>query len=113
MQDYDEVRKQLIHMLEDLDVRLDKITEEIKHTDGPISQDFAEQAVEIENNEVLDAIGNSTRDKIENIKQAIIRMDRGEYGFCKVCGEPISAARLVVVPFASMCVKCAALAEGC
>lgn len=113
MQEYEEVRHQLINMLEELDGRLDKITQEVKHTDGPISQDFAEQAVESENNEVLDALGNSTRDKIENIKQAIIRMDRGEYGFCTVCGEPISAARLAVVPFASMCVKCAASAEGC
>lgn len=113
MQNYEQVRRQLIHMLEDLDVRLDKITQDIKHPEGPVSQDFAEQAVESENNEVLDALGNSTREKIEIIKQAINRMDRGEYGICKVCGEEISSERLAVVPFASMCVKCAASVEGC
>jgi DnaK suppressor protein len=113
MQNYEQVRVQLIQMLEDLDARLDKITEEIKHPDGPVAQDFAEQATENENNEVLDALGNSTREKIENIKRALSRMEQGEYGVCSVCGDAISPQRLAVLPFASMCVKCAASAEGC
>lgn len=113
MQDYEQLRSSLIEMLEELDGRLIKITEDIKHTDGAISPDFAEQAVETENDEVLDALGNSTRDKISEIKQALIRMDKGEYGKCQVCGKPIGNERLAVVPFSSMCIKCATLAEGC
>ncbi len=111
MQEYEQVRNQLLHMLEDLDDRLEKITSDLKHSDGPISQDFEEQAIESENNEVMDAIGNRTRDKIETIKQAIVRMDRGEYGICKVCGETIGVERLAAVPFASMCIKCATSSE--
>lgn len=113
MEEYEQVRHQLIGMLEELDQRLHNITEDVKHTDQPPSQDFAEQAVENENNEVLDALGNNTRQKIENIRQAIMRMDKGEYGVCTVCGEAIGKGRLAVLPFASMCVKCAASYEGC
>jgi DnaK suppressor protein len=112
MQDEEQLRHSLLEMLEDLNGRLSKITDDIKHTDGPVSQDFAEQAIENENNEVLDAIGNSTRDEIEKIKLALRRMDKGEYGSCQVCGELISTERLAVVPFSNMCIKCATLAEG-
>lgn len=113
MQEYEQLRNNLIDMLEDLNVRLGKITQDVQHVDGPVSQDFAEQAVENENNEVLDAIGIATRDEIEKIKKALIRMDKGEYGICQVCGDPINKERLAVVPFSSMCIKCATLAEGC
>ncbi len=113
MQNYEQVRGHLIDMLEELDGRLSKITAEVRHDDEPLSHDFAEQVVEMENNEVLDALGNSTRTEIEKIKQAIINMDKGEYGVCQVCGESIAAERLLAIPFSSMCIKCATQAEGC
>ncbi len=113
MQDYEQLRSNLIEMLEDLNDRLVKITQDVKHVDGPISPDFEEQAVETENNEVLDALGNSTRDEISKIKQALARMDKGQYGICQVCGEAIGDQRLAAVPFSSMCIKCATQAEGC
>jgi DnaK suppressor protein len=113
MQNDEQLRCNLIEMLEDLNGRLSKITQDIKHVDGPISQDFAEQAVENENNEVQDALGIATRDEIEKIKRALLRMDKGEYGVCQACGEAIGQARLAAVPFSSLCIKCATLAEGC
>ncbi|MEQ1636443.1 MAG: TraR/DksA family transcriptional regulator [Methylococcales bacterium] len=113
MQDNEQLRCNLIKMLEDLNVRLGKITQDVKHLDGPVSQDFAEQAVENENNEVLDAIGTATRSEIEKIKLALVRIDKGEYGVCQSCGEKIGNERLAVVPFSSLCIKCATLSEGC
>lgn len=113
MQEYEQVRSHLLDMLEELNGRLSKITAEVKHADEPLSADFAEQVVEMENNEVLDALGNATRIEIEKIKQAITKMDQGEYGICQVCGEQISTGRLAAIPFSSMCIKCANQAEGC
>jgi hypothetical protein len=66
MKDYQAVRGHLLGMLEELDDRLGKITDDIKHTDHPLEQDFSEQAVAAENDEVLDALGNATRDEVEN-----------------------------------------------
>ena len=113
LEDEQQVRQHLIEMLEDLDSRLRKITLDVAHVAGPVSQDFAEQAVENENNEVLDALGNATRGDIEKIKQALLRMDKGEYGICQGCGEAIGKARLAAIPYSSLCIKCAALVEGC
>jgi RNA polymerase-binding protein DksA len=108
----DEIRGNLLEMLEELDDRLAKITDDVKHVDEPLAKDFAEQATQSENDEVLDYLGNATRTEIEKVKQAISRLDSGNYGICEVCGEPISKERLKAIPYACMCIKCANQA-GC
>jgi len=109
MKEYEEVRNSLIDMLEDLDDRLAKITHDVKE---PLDRDFEEQAAQAENNEVLDSLGNAARTEIEMVREAIARIDKGQYGLCQVCGNPISKERLKAVPFSSMCIKCASQ-TGC
>lgn len=109
MKEYEEVRNSLIEMLEDLDDRLGKITHDIKE---PLDKDFEEQATQQENDEVLDGLGNAARTEIEMVKQAIARIDKGEYGLCQLCGKPISKERLKAIPYSSMCIKCASQ-SGC
>ena len=111
MKEYEEVRSNLIAMLEELNLRLSRITNNVKHADVPLEKDFAEQAAQNENDEVMDYLGNSARTEIEMIKQAITRIDNGQYGICQVCGEPISKERLEALPYSNMCIKCASKAE--
>ncbi len=40
------------------------------------------------------------------LDDALIRIERGNYGDCKVCGKPIPKARLKAVLHATMCVPC-------
>jgi DnaK suppressor protein len=112
MKEYEEVRSNLIAMLEELNLRLSRITNNVKHADVPLEKDFAEQATQNENDEVMDYLGNSARTEIEMIKQAITRIDNGQYGICQVCGEPISKERLEALPYSNLCIKCASKAEG-
>ena len=107
MKEYEEIRNHLIGMLEDLNLRLDRITKNVRHSDVPLEKDFAEQATQNENNEVMDYLGNSARTEIEMINQAIARIDNGQYGMCQVCDEPIGKERLEAVPYSNMCIKCA------
>ncbi len=107
MNQYQQVRSNLIEMLEELDDRLTKITSDVKHEDHPLEQDFAEQATETENDQVLDALGNSARVEVEKIKQAISRIDAGTYGVCAACGESINPERLAAIPYANLCIACA------
>jgi DnaK suppressor protein len=107
MNEYQTVRKQLFEMLEELDVRLSKISADIQHIDTPLEKDFAEQATQNENDEVLDSLGNAARVEREMLKQAIARIDKGEYGICELCGDSIHPERLKAIPHASMCIKCA------
>lgn len=41
------------------------------------------------------------------VVDALSRVDAGTYGSCIRCGQPIPAARLEVMPTATMCVPCA------
>lgn len=111
MKEYEEVRSHLIAMLEELNLRLSRITNNVRHSDVLLEKDFSEQATQNENNEVMDYLGNSARTEIEMIKQAIARIDNGEYGICQVCDEPIGKERLEALPYSSMCIKCASKAE--
>jgi RNA polymerase-binding transcription factor DksA len=109
--DYNEVRQNLISMLEELDERLTKITNDVRHSDEEIEKDWEEQATQNENNEVQDFLGNSARVEIAAIKQAISRIDLGNYDMCETCGETINPERLKAVPFSVQCIKCASLAQ--
>ncbi len=94
-------------MLEALEDRLERITTDVRHTEKPLDQDFAEQAVETENDQVLETLGESTAMEIEQIRQALSRIDEGEYGICQQCGQPIRKERLQALPYTSLCVQCA------
>ncbi len=37
------------------------------------------------------------------ILAALVKIDRGEYGLCDVCGHPIPAKRLAAMPWAERC----------
>ncbi|MDQ7051558.1 MAG: TraR/DksA C4-type zinc finger protein [candidate division KSB1 bacterium] len=41
-----------------------------------------------------------------HLDQALERIEKGTYGICRECGQPISEARLEAVPHASMCIEC-------
>jgi DnaK suppressor protein len=43
---------------------------------------------------------------IEEIDSALQKMDEATYGVCEDCGRHIAAARLRVIPFARLCLKC-------
>jgi len=47
------------------------------------------------------------RAEINAIDVAIGRIERGDYGFCESCEEPIDVARLEVLPTARQCTTCA------
>jgi len=40
------------------------------------------------------------------IEEALVRMDKGTYGICKDCGDPIADARLNAIPWTRSCIKC-------
>ncbi len=45
----------------------------------------------------------------EQVRRALGKMEKGEYGICEVCGQEIDKARLEVYPEATKCLKCANL----
>ena len=47
----------------------------------------------------------------KKVSEAIARLQQGEYGFCKTCGESIGFSRLTVRPTAEQCINCKTVSE--
>ena len=43
---------------------------------------------------------------LQAIEEALYRMEKGTYGVCRDCGEPIAAARLEAIPWTRVCIGC-------
>ena len=59
------------------------------------------------------AIANrrSAEQRLSRVETALRRMEEGEYGDCRECGESIALARLETQPEAPLCVQCQELLE--
>lgn len=107
MDKYENTRKKLLALREEVVGRINKIDRDVHHEDGPLSADFAEQATERENEEVLNALGEAAKQELKEINSALLRMDEGEYEICEECGAEIPPARLDILPYSTQCVSCA------
>ena len=94
---------------EELTNRLERIKSNL--IDGN-SADSQEQAQELENAEVADALGNETRRELSQIAQALERINNNSYGTCVSCEEEIPSERLKASPFANRCIRCATAEEA-
>lgn len=94
-----------------LEARRDEIVDRLRRIEAeleqPVSPGFAEQAVEREEEEVLEDLGLAGQQELRMIEAALRRIEAGEYGVCVRCGEDIAEARLDVVPAAPLCRDCA------
>ncbi len=107
MNNDNDIHQDLIDKLDELTSRLGDIEKDIQHKESPLSADFAEQATETENDEVLAALENETNATIESIKHALKRMEEGSYGTCAVCGIEIPEERIKALPYTDKCFECA------
>ena len=71
------------------------------------SADWSEQAQERQNDEVVEAIGNESREELRKVTRALERIAAGEYTHCASCGEGIDLKRLEAVPYTDLCIRCA------
>ena len=75
------------------------------------SADFAEQAVQRQNDEVLEALLAEAESGLLAVRHARVRLEEGRYGQCLGCGEPIRLPRLQAMPAAELCLACATARE--
>ena len=43
---------------------------------------------------------------LQAIEEALYRMEKGSYGICRDCGDPIAPARLEAIPWTRVCITC-------
>ena len=100
------IKEILIHIREEL---LKEIAENMKiESDSLKSEigDFYDLADEEKRRQFLLLLCDRDRNKLEEIEQALQRIEEKTYGFCEECGNKILKKRLQVIPFARLCVTC-------
>ena len=105
---HDALRAQLEQRKAELLERLERIKANVRRG---YDADSKERAQELENHEVVDALGNDTRAELGRIRATMERLESGEFGSCKSCGGEISPGRLDAYPYADECIDCAELDE--
>ena len=56
---------------------------------------------------MLERLDEVERAEIQEIRAALVRIERGSYGICEGCGERIDPGRLEAIPVARSCLACA------
>ncbi len=102
------VRSELLQKKEELTARLKRITANLRRG---YEADSEERSQQLEDSEVVDALGNEARAELKNISAALARMKSGEFGICIDCGMPINQGRIKAYPYALECIDCATLDE--
>ena len=108
MSDHAMLREQMETKKAELSTRLERITANLRRG---YDADSKERAKEMEDSEVVDALGNEAREEIAKISAALTRVDAGEYGSCIACGTAIAPQRLAAYPYADECIECAQFDE--
>lgn len=96
---------------------LDRLREELDQTAKDL-QDLLRDGVDGAGNDQADvgskglerdaemSLAANQRELLLQTEKALDRLDRGEYGQCESCGEPIGKLRLMVFPRATQCMTC-------
>ena len=101
-------RKQELEALRDeLIDRFDRYKAHKEQRDGPLDKDMEDQSIELQNDEVVEALQQEVEDELRQVMHALKRIDAGEGEECERCGEPIDTRRLAAVPYTTLCRTCA------
>ncbi|HEX8264093.1 MAG TPA: TraR/DksA family transcriptional regulator [Pyrinomonadaceae bacterium] len=68
--------------------------------------DPVDAAVQDRSQTILLSISESERDLIDQIDEALQRIELGSYGTCVNCERDIAVARIEAVPYARYCMNC-------
>lgn len=102
------VRDLLQQRRAELRTRADHVGSDLRNVPFQGEGSFADQATGHANDAVLEAIRESAEVELQQIDDALRRIEDGSYGRCSKCRGPISRERLQAVPYATTCIGCSA-----
>jgi len=100
------LKKTLLKEREEIVGEVRQIFESSKEMGQDGIQDIGDEAANIYNKQVLLSLTESERMRLQEMDEALDRIEAGTYGICEECGEPIGLKRLEVRPVAKYCVPC-------
>lgn len=105
--DQQHIRATLVAKRGELLGRLQQLSGSVAHREEPLAADSSEQAIELENLDVLFSLDEASRHELQQINTALERLANNEYEICARCGNPIGEQRLRAIPYTDLCRACA------
>jgi DnaK suppressor protein len=106
-----EMREQLMGQLAALQGSLRRTVVRMKDDPGNHA-DILDQAATEQERALELAIRFRDSRQIQEIREAIRRIDQGRFGVCYSCGKAISPRRLLLAPLSRLCASCKARLES-
>lgn len=66
-------------------------------------EDQIADMIEMKRKEALSA---NIKEKLNDVNHALLKLTKGSYGYCDICGKDIPVKRLEALPQASLCLDC-------
>ncbi len=107
----DEIRTRLYQTRENLLLELRHKNEEAARLMDEGVADIGDMSLTDELKDFLHLLGDSKREEILRIDDALERLRQGAYGICVQCGEEIDIQRLQIRPTARYCIRCKTIME--
>lgn len=104
-------KKSLLAQRENLVVQINESQRQTFDFDRENMQDPVDVAVSDRDQTIMLSISESERTLIDQIDEALQRIELSSYGECANCGQEISEARIKAVPYAQYCINCQDLLE--
>jgi DnaK suppressor protein len=101
------IEERLLQERSNLITRMMESSKEVHHRPEDETTDFSEQAMEIDNLDVLFKIDKASKHELHKINNALNRLSCNEYNICISCGKTISDKRLTALPCTDQCIDCA------
>ncbi|MFZ2975181.1 MAG: TraR/DksA C4-type zinc finger protein [Candidatus Moraniibacteriota bacterium] len=109
----DELKAMLLNEKEDLEKNLGRIAKPINKEEGDYETSFEElgddkddNATEVDQYSQNLSVENSLEKQLQNVLDALEKMEKGTYGKCENCDKDIPLERLRVNPSARVCLDC-------
>jgi RNA polymerase-binding transcription factor len=74
--------------------------------------DAADAAFDHTGEELSSQLAELEARELNQIERALLRLKQGTYGLCEACSTKIPVARLNVLPYSTLCIKCQREAES-
>ena len=96
----------LLKMREELTHGIDKNVKGEKDDERSDVGDVYDMASSERDRELTLLLGERGREKLQEIDNALKRIEEGTYGVCEECEESITPGRFKAMPFTRVCVNC-------
>jgi len=109
----DSLKKKLLHEMNDLlEIFEKEELDEIADVESEnVIGDIVDKANSIYEMQIYDKLNENEQKRLQEIKEALKRIDEGVYGKCVICGKDIEEKRLLALPVAKKCIVCKSAEE--